>query len=1083
MANNLTAAPPKQLPSLDAWFKQLDARPTPAAYRQAADRLRMPGQLPGRLRPVRVAMLSTFTIDSLEPYLEVEAARLGLLATDIYQAPFNSVRQELFSRNSGCAAHRPDVIFVTQLLEDVCPPLANDFLTLSHEQVEACIAETIDELVASLKAFRQHSDASVVISNFVLPRAPELGIFEVANHHSQTAAIRRANSLLVEAVTQIPGMHVLDLDRVCADVGYAHWRHEPLWYSGHAPLSPAALSALGRMQATYLHALCSAPRKCLVVDLDNTLWGGVIGEDGLAGIKIGQTYPGNIYRDLQQAILNLARRGVLLAICSKNNEADVDEVFQSHPDMLLRREHFAAARINWLPKFENVREIADELSIGLDSLVFLDDAPAECELMRQQLPEVLVWEAFDSDGQPAPLRALKMLAECRVFDKLSFTEDDRRRSQMYREQSVRKRAAASAASLEDFLTSLDMRVDIQPVTEFTLPRVVDLIHKTNQFNLTTRRHPAAQVQEFIADPNSVVLTVSVADRFGDNGVVGVAIARHREDVVAIDSFLLSCRVIGRTVETGMLSQLVDWAKERGAAYLQGEFIPTAKNAPAAGFLPKHGFAQVDGAGHSSRWLLDLEMASLSWPAHLQRSAAVDSAVDPAVETLLQATDDQRLLATVASVLGVAPEQLDDDASPETLPSWDSLNHLNLILALESEYGLSLSAADSLGMQSVRDIRRLVLGGGADKSASDLEFFDCRAEDVPAFKAFIAKSYSPEYVLAVNDAYFQWQYRVPDATEAYRLRLATVAGQIAGCMGYISVDVHVAGAPRKGCWLANWMVDPDFRHLGLGPMLVREVSRDFEVTLALGANEEARDLLRRMGWTDFDMLARYVCVLDVAAAGRLTESGSLDWPLSAPVEPSPATSGLANFAAEPDLRIEQVERLGEDAQELWDGLRGSDNRWAGTRRTFDYLNWRYAEHPQFDYRIFTARVGDRLLGLAVYRLEQARGSDLCVGRLVELIAKSAVEDALLSAVLEDARRRSAVMVDFFCSSPHFGELLARHGFLPGDHPSAQQVPMLYQPIDRRRAGIRFLADLRNFPEAASGKDWYVTKSDGDQDRPN
>jgi FkbH-like protein len=594
--------------SLEQILRSVDERPTLAAYAQAAREIRF---LDEQLQAVRVSLLSTFTIDSLLPYLEVEAARQGF-AANTYVGPFNSVRQELLNPGSGCLKHQPDIVFVAQLLGDVCPPLVNVFLALSETRIEQFVTEIISETVATLNVFRQSSQATVVLHNFALPPNPLLGIYEVMEQASQTSVIRQLNARLVEAVKTVPGVYVLDCDRLCAYVGYRNWRNDKMWYLGRAPLTAPALSALARVQTAFIQASLGRQRKCLVLDLDNTLWGGVIGEEGIAGIHLGHAYPGNVFRHLQETVLQLHQRGVLLAINSKNNQADVKEVFRSHPDMVLKEEHFASARINWRPKPDNMMEIANELNIGLDSLVFLDDNPSERALMRKAFPQVLTLE-LPSD----PLRYAEVLLESRAFDSLSFTREDRRRGEMYREQKSREQLKQSTGSLQDFLSSLKMEISIRPVDQFAFSRVLDLIQKTNQFNLTTRRHSASQLKEMLADPKCDAFYIRVADRFGDNGIVGAAISRIQNGTAYLDTFLLSCRIIGRTVETAFLSFLVDWFKTRGATALDGEFIPTAKNAPAVEFFAMHGFVQVSGNGTGSRWRLNLNDVSFQIPSYIQ----------------------------------------------------------------------------------------------------------------------------------------------------------------------------------------------------------------------------------------------------------------------------------------------------------------------------------------------------------------------------------------------------------------------------------------------------------------------------------
>jgi FkbH-like protein len=595
-------------PTLDELLRALDEHPTVAAYTQAARAVRAVRE---GLRPVRLALLATFTIDGLKPYLEVEAARRGF-AADVYVAPFDSVKQELLDPARGCVGHRPDVVFIVHRLSEVCPPLAHDFLALDEAQREGHLERTAAELVSSLTAFRQHSRATVVVANFARALYPPLGLYEVAAPDSQTEAIHDLNRRLRKAVGTLAGVHLLDFDKLCADVGYRNSHDDKMWFLGRAPLAAPLLPALARTQVLFIQAIQGPPRKCLVLDLDDTLWGGVVGESGVAGIKLGSTYPGNVYREFQEAVLELHRRGILLAINSKNNPADVDEVFATHPDMVLRKEHFAAIRVNWRDKPANMVEIARELNIGVDSLVFFDDNPVERALVRQTLPDVLTLEV------PAdPVRYVKVLKESGAFERLSLTDEDRRRGLMYQEEAARRELLETSSSLEDFLKSLRIRVSILPVDQFSFPRVLDLLHKTNQFTMTTRRHSSAQLAALSEDPQSGVFSLRSGDRFGDNGIVGIAIVQAREDSAHVDSFLMSCRVIGREIETALLMHLVDWAQRRGLRVMEGQFIPTAKNAPAADFYARHGFARVDGTGS---WTLDLAKVPFRWPDHILREA-------------------------------------------------------------------------------------------------------------------------------------------------------------------------------------------------------------------------------------------------------------------------------------------------------------------------------------------------------------------------------------------------------------------------------------------------------------------------------
>jgi FkbH-like protein len=347
------------------------------------------------------------------------------------------------------------------------------------------------------------------------------------------------------------------------------------------------------------------------VDLDNTLWGGVIGEDGLEGITLGgNDAPGNAFYDFQLALDGLRRRGVLLAICSRNNPDDVWPVIDSHPHMVLRRNHFAASRVNWNDKASNIVEIARDLNLGLDSLVFLDDNPAERALLRQQVPDVLT---VDLPADPAYYT--DALLNLDVFESLGLTDEDRARGEMYLQAQTRRefeKAVVASTDLMTHLESLGIAIKIEKATPFSIPRIAQLVNKTNQFNLTTRRYTEAQVRTMAeAAGDSVVYSVTVGDRFGDLGLTGVAIVHTNTDSWVIDSFLLSCRVLGRGIEDALLAHIIGRAKASGVRVLHGHFIPTAKNAPARDFYAARGFDRLecaDDEGAADVFVLPLDSA-------------------------------------------------------------------------------------------------------------------------------------------------------------------------------------------------------------------------------------------------------------------------------------------------------------------------------------------------------------------------------------------------------------------------------------------------------------------------------------------
>jgi FkbH-like protein len=440
-------------------------------------------------------------------------------------------------------------------------------------------------LRALLQGLRERSTAALGIANFSLPTRPLAGLGDAMLPVSQAMFVQQANAALATVCREIPGAFIFDYARTVAEHGLAGWHDPRLFALARQPWTVEAQIKIARSLARTLRAALVPPAKCLVVDADNTLWGGVIGEDGLGGIALGDEYPGNVFKAFQKYLRTLKDRGVLLALVSKNEEADVMAVLSEHSDCVLRESDFSVRRINWREKSQNLREVAEALNLGLDALVFFDDNPFEREEVRRLLPSVTVLEV-PSD----PLEFIATIEESGSFDQLIFSTEDQNRAALYRQETARVQAREAASSPEEFLAGLEMVATIGPVGPETLPRVAQLLAKTNQFNLTTRRHSAAELAQMI-ESGAVALWLRLKDRFGDHGLVGVAIARPDGADWRIDTFLLSCRVIGRGAETALLAQLAACVKERGgdSGNLIGEYIPSARNGQVKDFYPAHGF--------------------------------------------------------------------------------------------------------------------------------------------------------------------------------------------------------------------------------------------------------------------------------------------------------------------------------------------------------------------------------------------------------------------------------------------------------------------------------------------------------------
>jgi FkbH-like protein len=553
--------------------------PSPASYLQAARKVTA-GEIPG-LKPLKMAVLSTISAQVLQPFIVAECAFQGLQILPWF-APFGQLEESVLDTKGPLYSREVDAIVVLARIEELAPKFCEEFS--GDDAGLASLTDTVGErLRALLREIRARTSATILLANF--PPLPRLnaGLGDAMRAASQTAAVQKLNRTLGAICREMSGAFVFDLERTVAMHGLQGWHDPRLFALARQPWSVPAQIAVARTLARTLRATVVAPAKCLVLDADNTLWGGIIGEDGLGGIALGDEYPGNVFKAFQKYLRVLKDRGVLLALVSKNEEADVLSVLGQHRDCVLRESDFAVRRVNWQEKSANLREVAAALNLGLDALVFFDDNPFEREEVKRVLPEVVVL-----DVPKDPLEFIATIEDGGWFDQLVFSAEDEQRSVLYRQQAARTEASQTAASPEEFLAGLEMVATIGRVGPETLPRVAQLLAKTNQFNLTTRRHSAAQIAQMI-EAGAVALWMRLADRFGDHGLVGVAIAQPIDGAWTIDTFLLSCRVIGRHAETALLAQLAACVQARGGTELTGEYLPSARNSQVARFYPSHGF--------------------------------------------------------------------------------------------------------------------------------------------------------------------------------------------------------------------------------------------------------------------------------------------------------------------------------------------------------------------------------------------------------------------------------------------------------------------------------------------------------------
>ena len=527
--------------------------------------------------PIRLALLGSSTVAHLAAGIRVAGLRRGLWIS-VWEGDYGQYRQLLAQADGALRAFAPTVILLAIDAHHLFGGIAGRF---SDE-----VGEGLRQLWCQARSF-----GCQVIHQTTLPLLPTLlGANEHRLSRSPAAAIARLNAQ-VRAMADEEGVDLLALDDWAARYGIDAWHDPRLWHRSKQEISPAAVPMYGDLVARLLAAAQGRSYKCLVLDLDNTLWGGVIGDDGLNGIVIGQgSAGGEAFAAFQSYAVQLAERGVILAVCSKNDEANALAPFVDHPEMILKQTHISVFVANWRDKAANIRDIAGALNIGLDAIVFADDNPFERALVRRELPTVAVPELPDD-----PASYARCLSDAGYFEGLAVTIEDRERTRLYAENSRRAALHAVASDLDSYLRSLEMRLLWRRFDTLGLKRIVQLINKTNQFNLTTRRYAEPEVAALIDDPDAFGLQFRLVDSFGDNGIIAVVIGRRSDaETVEIDTWLMSCRVLGRHVEEATLAVVAQTAQAMGASRLVGRYAPTAKNHMVADLYPRLGFVSRAG---------------------------------------------------------------------------------------------------------------------------------------------------------------------------------------------------------------------------------------------------------------------------------------------------------------------------------------------------------------------------------------------------------------------------------------------------------------------------------------------------------
>ena len=544
---------------------------------------------------IRLAILGGYSLYPLHELIE-HVCETENCPVELWKGDYDNYISEIMDEDSGLYSFAPQVVFLLPS-ERRCTYTGK--LTDARESQEAEARRIVDDLLELARKVNKKTGAEVILSNFMPPPRHDPGTYRSRTLGSDWSFRKWVN---MELGLRAPSsLRICDFEYLSYRIGGLASRDERSWFESKQPCSPALMVEVAREVAHLMISTKRATKKVLALDLDNTLWGGVIGDDGLDGIELGDTSPrGEAFKAFQKYIASLKERGVLLTVCSKNDHAKAAEPFEKHPEMVLRMEDIVSFKANWEPKADNLRLMAAELNLGLDSFVFVDDNPAEIEIVRQFAPEVTTILLG-----PDPAGYVAQLQDCRLFEPRAITAEDAERTSQYRSDVQRKELQASVTDMDSYLESLQMEAVISEFTPVDVPRLSQLINKSNQFNLTTRRRSEAEVTAVMNDPGHVGYSVRLKDRFGDHGLISIVIGKKAGETMQIDTWLMSCRVLKRQVEEEVLNELARLAKTKDCARLEGVYLPTAKNEMVRDFYSRMGFSLMRENGSGREFELNL----------------------------------------------------------------------------------------------------------------------------------------------------------------------------------------------------------------------------------------------------------------------------------------------------------------------------------------------------------------------------------------------------------------------------------------------------------------------------------------------
>jgi FkbH-like protein len=550
------------------------------------------------LQPVRIAVLGGSTTNELVDLLEVLLLADGFQPT-FHQSEYNLFYEEAVLDPNALVSFDPDIVYLHTSYLNVhsVPPVH-----CSEAELKGYIDAELSRYKQIWQSIEQNLASQIIQNNFELPAVSIMGNMDTVSSGGASRFFMELNLAFARAAASNPRLLLQDVHGLSARIGLDHWFDWDRWFSYKILMTAEANLAMARSLTSMVRAIYGKSRKVLVLDLDNTLWCGVIGDDGVDKIQIGRETPvAEAYTAFQEYCLSLQKRGILLAVCSKNDEETAKQGFE-HPDSVLKLEHFSCFKANWAPKHENILAIAKELNLGVESFVFVDDNPAERAFVEAQIRGIAV-----PDIGTEVSRFAAIIEAGRYFEPVSMSQEDLSRARQYQANSVRASLEAKFGNYGEYLDSLAMSAEIARFKPLYLERIAQLTNKTNQFNLTTRRYTLAEMEAISRDERYIGLYGKLSDRFGDNGLISIVLGRREHDVLHLDLWLMSCRVLKRDMELAMLDVIVDEARAAGIRTLQGYYLPTKKNGMVADHYDKLRFetVSVDAMSKASVWTLDI----------------------------------------------------------------------------------------------------------------------------------------------------------------------------------------------------------------------------------------------------------------------------------------------------------------------------------------------------------------------------------------------------------------------------------------------------------------------------------------------